>query len=237
MANVLFKSATSQKVSNIWCDDYAITDEGNFYVSTNPTVGTAIAQTICVDDAATASSTHAQFAPALLIYNSASATDPNAPSIYMRYLKLMCGTAPASATGWRYSLRLDNVNRYSSGGSAITPVNPNPNSSAGSRALVYFGAIVPTALPSASARLVANGIMDSAIPVVADQYLLRFGNAQISMDQLNGGTTAKNMTYSAPPTVIPPGWCLALDMWGASNAVTPAAWEFEMGHVERIPGL
>src|SRR5207302_4121690 len=120
--------------------------------------------------------------------------NPNALSIYMRYLRLVCTVAPASATSWRYSMRMDNLNRYSSGGSTITPVNPNPNSSRNvSVALVYFGAIVPTALPSANARLVANGTLDSAIPVVGDQYLLRFGNSPVSMDQLNGGTTAKNM--------------------------------------------
>lgn len=238
MANPLFPTANSVKVQSVWDDDYPLADEGGFYVSTNPTVGTGIAGTVCVDDAATASSTHAQFAPTLLVFNNSSPANPNAFSIYMRYVKLIVTVAPASATNWKYSLRMDNLNRYSSGGSVITPVNPNPGSSRNIPvSLVYFGAIVPTALPSASARLVANGTMDSAIPVVGDQYLLKFGNAAVTMDQLNGGTTAKNMTYNAPPVVISPGWCLALDMWGASNAATPASWEFEMGHVERVPGL
>lgn len=234
--NPNYPLSASQKTTGIWNDDYALCDEGKLFVITNPTVGTGIAQTICVDDAATASSTHAQFAPALLIYNSNSPSDPKAASIYLRHLKLICTVAPASATRWDYSWRMDNLNRYSSGGSAITPVNPNPNSSYATKALVYFGAIVPTALPSATARLVARGVLDSAIPVVNDQYLMRFGNFGL-MDQLNGGTTAKSATHNIPPICIPPGWCVALDMWGASNAVTPASWEFEGSYVEREPGL
>src|SRR5207248_2749105 len=215
-----------------------LADEGGWYVSTNPTVGTGIAKTVCVDDAATSSSTHAQFAPAFLIYNNSSPANQNALSIYLRYLKLVVTVAPASATNWKYSLRMDNLNRYSSGGSVITPVNVNPSSSRNQpAALVYFGAIVPTALPSANARLVGNGTLDSAIPVIGDQYLLKFGNAAVSMDQLSGGTLAKNMTVNAPPIIVAPGWCLALDMWGTSNAATPASWEFELGHAERLPGL
>ena len=237
MANVNFPTAVSQKVQGIWYDDYATTDEGGFFVASNPTVGTGITGTICVDDAATGSSTHAQFAPFVLLYNTQVVTNPNAYSIYPRYMKFMILTAPASATLWRYSFRMDSVNRWASGGSLIVPINPNPASSRSSIAQLNVGAIVPTALPSASARLVAAGYIDSAIPVIGDQYLLRFGNSSMAMDQLNGGTVAKNMCYNVPPVIIPPGWGLAFDWWGTSNAATAIVAEFEMGWVERVPGL
>jgi hypothetical protein len=238
MANVNFPTSSSQKVQSLFdIDDTPLADEGGFFVATNPTVGTAIAMTTSVvDDAATASSTHAQFAPAMLIYNPQNANNQNATSIYMRFLKLVVVQVPTSATAWKYSFRLDNVNRYSSGGSQITPVNPNTGSArANATALVYFGAIVPTALPSASARLVDAGTMDTAIPVAGDQYLFKFGNSAMT-DQLNGGTTAKNQTINVPPIILAPGWCLALDMWGASNAAA-ASFEFTCGWVERNPGL
>src|SRR5438105_4203069 len=106
MANPLFPTSGSVKVQEIFTDDYTLADEGGWYVSTNPTVGTGIAQTVCVDDAATSSSTHAQFAPAFLIYNNSSPANPNALSIYLRYLKLVVTVAPASATNWKYSLRM-----------------------------------------------------------------------------------------------------------------------------------
>jgi hypothetical protein len=143
---------------------------------------------------------------------------------------------PTSATNWGYSMRLDNGNRYSSGGSSLTPVNTNPNSSKASKALFYFGAITLTGLPSSQSRIVANGMVDSAIPVANDQWLFTFGNSSPAMDQLNGGTVAKNMTYNVAPVVIPAGWGMTVEMWGTSNAAAPS-WEFEFTHVERIPGL
>ena len=237
MGNPNFPTANSQKVQSVWYDDYPTADEGGYFVATNPAVGTGITGTICVDDAATGSSTHAQFAPFVLLYNTQLASNPNAYSIYLRFMKFMILTAPASASIWRYSLRMDSVNRWASGGSLITPVNINPNSSRSTIANLNVGALVPTALPSANARLVGSGYLDSAIPVIGDQYLIRFGNSVMPMDQLSGGTVAKNMCYNAPPVVIPPGWSLAFEWWGTSNAATAIVSEFEMAWVERLPGL
>lgn len=237
MSNVNFPTNSSQKVQNLWNSDMALADEGNYFVTTNPTTGTAIAMTTSVvDDAATGSSTHAQFAPVMIVYNRMTADNPNATSIYLRYLRMMLVQVPTSATSWRFSIRLDNVVRYSSGGSTLTPVNVNPTSSKVSAATVYFGAIVPSALPTAASRLVANGLVNSAIPVTLDQWLFSFGNSAPHMDQLNAGAGAKNVSIVCPPLMIPPGWSLSLGMWGASNAAAPS-WEFEMGHVERVPGL
>lgn len=235
--NPSFPSNSAQKVSNIWNNDYAVADEGNYYVSLNPTVGTAIAMTTSVvDDAATASSTHAQFAPVMQIVNGDVASNANARSIYPRYLRMSLAQVPTSATIWRYAMRLDSGSKYASGGSQITPVNVNPGSSNNPVARIYFGAIVPTSLPTSNSHLVASGFIDTTIPVTGDQWLFTFGNASPSMDQLNGGTVAKNMVFNCPPIIIPPNWTLQIEMWGTANAAAPS-WEFEMGHIERIPGL
>lgn len=237
MANANFPTNSSQKVQNIWNNDMTLADEGGYFVTTNPVSGTAIATTTSVvDDALTASATHAPFAPVMIVYNTQTPDNPNALSLYMRYVKMIVVQVPTSATNWKYSWRLDNVSRYSSAGSTLTPVNVNPSSIKAAAGRVYFGAIVPTGLPTANSRLVALGTVDTAIPVAGDQWLFTFGDSSPSMDQLNGGTTAKNMTFSVPPMVIPPGWSLSLGMWGTSNAAAPS-WEFEMGHVERLPGL
>ena len=223
MANVNYPTANSQKVVNVWNNDCGLSDEGGYFITTNPTVGTAIAMTTSVvDDAATASSTHAQFAPVALIYNGDSTANQNAVSIYMRYIRLTLSQVPTTASNWRYAMRLDNLNRYSSGGSTLTPVNVNSGAAAKSpRATVYFGAIVPTALPSASSRLVANGTINPVIPVINDQWLFTFGNSAPTMDQLQGGATAKNMVYNASPIIIAPNWCLSLEMWGTACAAAP----------------
>lgn len=236
-SNVNFPSSSSQKIQGIWTDDYPVCDEGNYFVATNATPGTAITGTICVDDAATASSTHAQFAPFFMLFNTANAANQNSPNIYLRYFRLFVRTAPASATEWDYSIRSDVTNRYSSGGTLITPVNPNTGAQKTSVAQLYAGAIVPTALPSASSRLLATGIQTGGIPVVKDQYFIRFGNDSISMDQINNGSGTKNIAINAPPIIIAPGTGIQFDQWGASNATTAGTWEFELAWVERLTGL
>jgi hypothetical protein len=231
MSNPLFPQATSAKAAVLWPGDTTLSDEGGYFITTNPYPGTAIATTSSVvDDGASAASTHAQFAPAAIIYNSASVTDPNAPSIYLRYIKLIINLVPAAASSWKYALRLDNVNRYSSGGLTLTPVNVNPASPRGTKAQVYFGAIVPTGLPSANSKLVANGQVANAVPTSLDQWLFdATGGAGNT-----GGATSTVETRVAP-IVIPPGWSLSLEMWGPGNSSAPS-WEFEIAHVERISG-
>ena len=237
MANVNFSTPGSQKVQGMWPDDYVTCDEGGEYVATNPTVGTGLTGTVCVDDAATASSTHAQYAPFILMYNKEIQSSPNPYSLYLKFMKFMILTPPGTASVWRYSVRIDSVNRWASGGTAITPVNSNPNSSQGSITQFNAGALVPTALPSNNARLVATGYFDSTIPVVGDQYLIRFGNAPMPMDELNGGIVAKNMCFNAPPVILPPSWCLAFEWWGTSNVTTAIVSELEVGWIERLTGL
>ena len=237
MANVNFPVQQSQKVQTIYQGLQAAADEGNFYVATNATTGTAIATTTSVvDDAATASSTHAQASPVMVVVNGWSATDPNAKNIYLQYLRMKIVQVPTSATQWNMSIRADNnAGAITSAGTAITPVNVNTGSGNLSRATVQFGAIT-TALPNTSGRLLANAVIDPTIPVTLDQWYITFGSLGMSMDQLSGGTNAKNITLCLAPIIIAPGWNIRIGMWGASNAAAPS-WEFELGYVERASGL
>lgn len=230
-ANVNFPSQSSQKVAALWNSDHGLADEGSFFTATNPTVGTGIATTTSVvDDAATASATHAQNVPVMYIQNR-SATN----SLYLRYLRMLVTAAPTSATEWNISLRADNTPRYTSGGSVITPVNMNTGSGLASAALIYFGAVVTTPLPSASARLLGRAMVQSSIPVVKDQWIFTFGDPSMPTNVLTA-SAAKNLTIPMGPLVIGPGWNVAIGMWGASNAGAPA-WEFELGYADRASGL
>lgn len=235
MPNANYPLASSQKVSSIWQTDHALADEGAFFVATNPTVGTGIATTTSVvDDAATASATHAQNVPVMYIANRNSATDPNSKSIYLRYLRMLVTAAPTSATFWNFAIRADNVARYTSGGSLITPVNINTGSSNTSGAQIYFGAVVTANLPSANSRLITTGAVQSTIPVVKDLWMFTFGDSSMPTNVLTA-SAAKNITIPCGPIIIAPGWNIAIEMWGTSNAGAPA-WEFELGYAERLSG-
>ncbi len=231
MANLLFQTSPSQKTSNLWNTDNALADEGSFYLATNPTTGTAIATTTSVvDDAATASATHAQNVPVMIISNPSN----NTRSIYPRYLRMLVAQAPTSATYWNFAFRADNVARYTSGGSLITPVNINTGVSSSSSAQIYFGAVVTTNLPSASARLLDAGSVTGGIPTAKDQWIFTFGDVSAPTNLLQAAAN-KNSTIPCGPIVIAPGWNLVLEMWGASNAAAPS-WEFTLGYAERISG-
>lgn len=236
MANTNFPQTQAQKVTTLWNNNYAVADEGGFFVATNPSTGTGIVTTTSVvDDAATASATHAQNVPVLYLENLASPTDASGKSVYLQYLKMYVTAAPTSATFWNYSIRADRVPRYTSGGTVITPVNVNTGSSIVSNTKVVFGAVVTTPLPSSAARLVSAGAVQSTIPVVKDLWIFTFGDVGASTNILTA-SAAKNLTIPCGPIIIAPGWNIAIGMWGTSNAGAPA-WEFELGFAERIAGL
>lgn len=225
MANVLFPTTNAQKVQNIWNRDQGIIDEGTFFLATNPTPGTGIATTTSI-------TTEDQLHPVMLIQNTWTPGDPNAKNIYPINLEMIWTAAPTSATFWQYSLRLDtsNPNKYTSGGSVIVPVNANGQVNTGSRAAIYFGAIVGLTQAS-SGRLVDIGMAHQTIPTVRDTTRLQFGVPHINA--VNNATGVNvNRSVSVPPLVIAPGQWMALQMWGTANAAAPA-WEFILQYVER----
>ena len=240
MANANFPGASSQKVANLWNSDYALADEGSYFAASNAwsAINTGIVITGSVaDDALPAGATSAPNSPAMIIYNAENANNPNAVSIYPRYCKLTTKVIPASSTNWNYAWRLDNTNRYLSGGTSIPMLNVNPGSTKATKSVVYFGVLAVTATTVSSAsRLVSNGSLNGAIPVVLDTYLWQFGATALSMDA-SRVATVRSMTIQAPAVVIPPGWSLQLELWGGSYGATGAQYDVEWGHVERIPGL
>lgn len=235
-ANLNYPVQASSKVSNLWGNsDTGLADEGSYYVVTNPTPGTVIATTTSVvDDAATASATHAQNVPVMHYLNGYSAADPVGKATYFRYLRMMLSQVPTSATAWRFAIRTGTAARYTSGGSVLRPVNVNGNSANVSPSTCYFGAVV-TALDPLN-RLVSNGTVGSVIPVTLDVWTFTFGDTVQPSNFLNGSASAKNVTIALPPICIGPGGYMQFEMWGASCAAAPS-WEFEMGVVERFAGL
>jgi hypothetical protein len=235
MSNIAFPSALEQKVSNIFNGTQGLAAEGSLLIATSPTPGTGIAiTTSVVDDAATASSTHGQFAPALLILNQNQATSsPIGKSIYPLYIKLVTTAIPTSATAWKGSFRLaNNSANYVSGGTQLVPQNLNTAFGNGTGAAVYFGAIVPAQVPGASGRLVGSDALSNVIPVIGETYYFTFGDVSLPTNTLVESTTARVVTLPHAAIAIAPGWSLQLDLWGASNAAA-AAYEVELCYVER----
>ncbi len=230
MPNIQFPTLVAQKVQSIWNRDQGIVDEGTYFVATNPTVLTGIATTTSVVDDGNSGATSAQTRPVMIIQNGYAA-GTNAPNVYPLSLKLLCTAAPTSATFWQMSMRLDSIQRYTSGGSTIVPQNPNSAVGGNSRALIYFGAITAAAA-SAGARLVANAMVSPTIPLVKDTMVIEFGNSNADVSYMNTASVNSTRVINVPPIVIAPGYSLVIGMFGTSNAGAPS-FEFEFDYVER----
>lgn len=239
--NTNFPLQNAQKVSGLWPSLHALLDEGALFLMSSTiqasghAAGTAIATTTSVvDDAATASATHAQNVPVMYVQNNSTPTDTGARTIYPLALKMTVSQAPTSATVWSYAFRADSVARYTSGGTRLNAVNLNTGSSNTSNALAYFGAVVTTPLPSAAQRVLASGQVQSTIPVTKDVWIFTFGDITMPSSILTA-SAAKNINIPVQPFALGPGWNFALEMWGASNAAAPS-WEFDFIYAERCVG-
>jgi len=242
MANINFPATQAQKVTSLWNNSYALADEGGYFMANTTTVasgqagGTGIATTTSVvDDAATASATHAQNVPVAHMWNTSSPASQSSKSIYLQYIKMILTAVPTSATNWNFAMRADSVNRFTSGGTQLVPINPNtifPNTSI---MLIQFGAVVTTSLPSGAQRVLARGQIQSTVPVVQDEWWFTFGDVSMPTGMIMTATTVKKLVIPCGPIVLGPGWGMTLEMWGTSNAAAPA-WEAEFAWVERISG-
>jgi hypothetical protein len=205
---------------------HALADEGSYFVATNPTPGTAIAGT-------TTPTAFSETVGLLSVFNGNTASGNSAKQIYLDFILLQVVAVGTSSTNYNLTGKVDaGPNRWSSGGSAITPVSPNMNSSAKSGAVINFGALV-LASATTSARLVHNHLVRSVIPVANDYVLLTFGT---SVPQGPGmptdGTLQCFSQLTCPPVVIGAQQNYYLNEWAASQSAA-RTYQFTVGYWER----
>lgn len=199
--------------------------EGSYYVARTATIGTGIAAGAVGQTAWVATT------PSLYIHNGESA---GGKYMSLDFIKLTASVAGASLTDYQYACFVDGGARWTSGGTQLTNVkNANMDVAAASSATVYFGAITAPAA-TADVRQLARGYFHTAIPVILDQYILKFGgvSADMSMATL-AGTAASITSLPCAPAVIGPGDSFLMYLWGTAMATTSPAFEVEVGWVER----
>jgi hypothetical protein len=215
--------------------------EGFYYAASN-------GQTAIADSGATA---YSATAATLLIQNNnplpgqqqqANALADGAPvNIYVDYIRLMAATAGSAASGLSqiaFALYLDNILRYSSGGTALTPANMNSYSPSASGAQIYFGTVVAKAANAAKAAVgmasMRPTVSGTAIGVVSDQYVLDCGATEGGMGGSIAPANPVMLSIPLPPIVIPPQCSAMLSLWypGGATMVAPT-WLPEIGFWER----
>jgi len=193
------------------------------FVATNPTPETGIAST---DDTVAFSAT----AGLMNIYNGAT----NAQGNWIRplHLKLRATAVNTSASDFQIQFNRDIINRWSSGGSAITEVSSFGNTDISdttlptSKATIYFGALVLAA--ASSSVLLGHEIVSDTIFAANDQINIIFDygpEAGYNVDAVEVSN------FYIGPMAIGPGHNLSLHAWGNSMAADPA-FEFRLVYAE-----
>lgn len=167
--------------------------------------------------------------PMFVLYNGGNL------NIYPLWLRLTMTTIPVGNTMQQFTLTLDQGNRVSSGGSAISTIaNTNINSLNTSGAQITVGAITATAA-SANRRIINHrAFRPTVIGVAGDVYQYSWGSGELvdPSGLPTDGTNRAHIMYVCSPLVVSSGSSLLLTAWGATFS-TGAVYEYEFGYVEK----
>lgn len=210
-----------QAVVNFITTKHPLADEGSYYTVNNAQTGLATAAAPTAFSATN---------PFLTIYNNASPSDDFAKRIYFDYMTFVATAPGTGGTNLQFAIVADRGNRYSSGGTLLSTIGINQSVSLNSGAKINAGNVTATAATASARTLVGNRYMKGAIPVIGDQYTIRFGNTDVT-DQLVTST----ITFSSNnvgPIVIGPDETLLVYFWLPSQSAA-SSYVPEIGYWER----
>lgn len=141
--------------------------------------------------------------------------------IYLDYIEIEVVTAPTNGAKDNWAAQLDTgATRVTSGGTALTKVNTNMQSTATSDLVLLGGAIV-TGAESPNARHLGHGQNRAAIAIIGDRYQFRFGGTPSSGDNVVA-TAASRHLVNMPPVILGASDQLLLAIYTADDAQTIA---------------
>jgi hypothetical protein len=210
---------------NLYYSMHGLSDEGSYYFTSNPTPGTGIIIPMIAAFDATK--------PALVIQNQ---DNLGGKRTYIDYLKLILTVVGGgSPTDLKYAIYMDNINRYTSGGSQLSVVNANMDAGGNPISKVWFGAITAPAA-SAAVRLISSGTIRTIASVVNDTDIWTFS----SIEKNSAGTslalaTAGVFNSPVPPAILGPGanHSLLLYLWSTGETTTGKTYTIDLGFWER----
>jgi hypothetical protein len=198
---------------------YGRVDDGSYFIATNPTMGTGIA--------GIAASTSYDATEHLLHLRNTSTTK----RLYLDFIDLVVTAAGAAGTTTGFTMVLDQgATRYTSGGSAITPVNPTFEYSESPECALKFGALV-TGAATADVRPLGDFLVRTVVKVVGDSYRFTFGDSSSSWQCAGAsldGTTSAKITIPCPPVVLGETDQFFLSDWAASQSGA-SSYQLRMG--------
>jgi len=204
---------------------HLLADEGSYFVAHNNQTGVTITTTAAFADVS----------PFLVITN-------NEPSggkrLYLDYFNMVTTTAGSAASGLttiQAVVRVDATNRYTSGGTALTVVNPNGDDVTAARVTAFAGQVVAPAA-SGSVRTVAGlrtlrpCVSATVADVVGEMKMLNFGGVEGGSAGTITVGSANIVPVSLPPVVVAPGGSALIHVfYAASGTPVAAAYTAELG--------
>jgi hypothetical protein len=207
--------------------NYALADEGSYFVVANPTSGTGMANQAAPTGVPAIGATDTK--PFIVIKNNESPSDPLAKRTYLDYFRVRVTAPGTNGSNINFTAILDTANapRAPASYTQVYPVNCNGDDGSVSVCSVYAGA--GTVSTTATGRLFPNVQIRSVIPVAQDMYTIAFGITEMASSGLiTTGTTAAALTFGYAPLIIAPGGWALLYLWLA-NQSGAGAFEFDVG--------
>lgn len=217
-------------VSPVVTTKHNLTEEGSYFVYTNPTPGTVLAY-----GAAGTQAAFSDTVPFMILQNLDAV---GGKRICLDYLKLIQigGTAPATTTSVQAACKVDLALRTPTAGTTTTLVAAQPNGDVSGKSIgsliVASGAVATIPAASANARLVGRAQLKGGPTLVLDEYAIAFGMVDAPPQ---GGylTTVSSYVTRMPPCEVPPGGSAVIYLWLPGGATNPFSYEFELGAWER----
>lgn len=193
-------------------------DEGSYFTAITPTPGTGI-----IGHAAP--TTFDETKPYLLLYNGGQ------NRIYPQFLRFHETVVSTAATRVQFTIAVDQGNRYSSGGTALTKNNVNMDSVVSTQATITVGAVIASAA-SSSRRVLDHLVYRGTIDVVEDIYEIVFGASDGAGMGGSRVATVGDFARMTAPVVVGPGQSLLVHQWAGSQSTGPT-FQVTLGYIER----
>ena len=185
---------------NITGRDLSLVDSANYYVAVTATPGTG---QITGNPTALVQTT-----PVLVVFNGGLL------NVYLLYLKLSETVVGGGAAVKNFTHSIDQGNRFSSGGAALTVNNTNPMSGTKSSTQVNFGAVTALAATN-NARTLCNQWFRSGTDVVGDVYEFHYG-APLGSAIGSQVATVAHFARCAPGICLQPQSSYVLNIWSGT---------------------
>jgi hypothetical protein len=204
-------------VTLVGASNHPLADEGSYFKICNATPGTGIATGAAV-------TAFSNTTPYLIIQNN-----DQARSLYMDYIRLTSTAAYTGATALHATLAIDTINtRYTSGATMIVNStgatggqisSPRSSQTAPATVAVWAGPVTAAAASANQRIIVPDLILRTAIPVIGDQFTMKFGGIEgLGSGLALNGTAPSQINNTIEPVIIDPGHALVLCLWAPASS-------------------